>query len=320
MPYVGQLLSLGLAKESTPGTFVLPPTRFINYVPPATFAPAIQLLAEKSIYQTPDKVIKVVQGVEEFKGMKLKVEVEPMNIGEILMGAFGTDTLTGSNPYTHKFTRAAVTQLPTYTVWVNQGSGYAVFGGCMVGKLDLMIKAKELVTADVDYTGITYESGSTESQSYSSVEPFTYETAAISIAGTQINDYDECKISINNNVKADHTLSTLITPTKIYSEGYEVDISLDMYVESGNIAQWSTDFLSGTAQTFQAVLTHPQIAHGSTPYSLTLYAPVMNYKTAPFHNVASVLKIPFSAYAVYDLNNTNLSFYATLVNEQSTSY
>jgi hypothetical protein len=321
MPYIGNLRTLGLAKETTIGTFVLPPTVTLNYVPPASFSPAIALALSKGIYAVADKNVKAVQVKADLKGMKLKLELEPLNCPQILQACFGNDTVTGSSPYTHTFVRQAVNQLPTYTAYLDQGATYTAIGGCMLDKLDLNVKAGEPITLDTEWTGMTYESTSQATMpAISALQPLDASTAAITVGGSGITDYDNLKLSIDNMVKADHVVNASIYPGKIYSEGMSVKFSMDMYVESGNIAQWTTDYLTGVSQAVVLTITSPQIAVSSTHYSLTLTMPVLKYQTAPFANAQAVLKIPFAGVALYDLGSTNKSITAVLVNNVSTAY
>jgi hypothetical protein len=93
MPYIGKLGDAGLAKETVLGTFVSP-TEFIRFIPPLQFSPDIELLIAQSVGTLPDDVIKTQQGPSVLKSGKMKFEVEPENIGNHLMAAFGTDTMT----------------------------------------------------------------------------------------------------------------------------------------------------------------------------------------------------------------------------------
>jgi hypothetical protein len=321
MPYTGELRAFGLAKETTIGTFVLPPTVVLPYIPPLSFSPAIPLLESKGVRQVADMVVKATQGKAEVKGMKLKIEAEPDNIGQILQACFGADTKTGSTAYTHTFARTAVSQLPTYTAYLDQGATYTVIGGCMLGKFDLDVKSGELITVDTEWTGTAYESTTEQTlPAFSTLQPFAFNTAAISVGGTAILDYDNFKLSIDNMVKADHVVIASIYPGKIYSEGMKVQLSMDMYVESGNIAQWTTNYLTGVAQAVVITLTHPAFAYSGIHFSLTSTIPVLKYQTAPFANPQAVLKIPFAGTALYDLGNTNQTLNAVLVNDVSTAY
>lgn len=89
---VSRLRAMGLAKETTPGTAVTTPTRYLNGVPPDGFTPMIEALPSKGIEALANMYPKVTQGAGTLNGMKIKLEVEPDNIGEILQAAFGSDT------------------------------------------------------------------------------------------------------------------------------------------------------------------------------------------------------------------------------------
>jgi hypothetical protein len=93
MPFTGILGEAGIAKESVLGTFVAP-TKFLRFVPPFNFSTDINLLEGKGVEGIPDVVRKVAQGAALLKSGKFKTEMEPENIGEHLMAAFGTDTVT----------------------------------------------------------------------------------------------------------------------------------------------------------------------------------------------------------------------------------
>jgi hypothetical protein len=92
--YVGQLRAAGLAKEVTLGTLVTPPTEFLPYLAPDSFMPTIELLESTAIRGIPEKLYKAAQGAGDIKGMKLKWDAEPENIGNLLMAVFGTDTVS----------------------------------------------------------------------------------------------------------------------------------------------------------------------------------------------------------------------------------
>src|SRR5580698_8113665 len=93
---VSRLRSMGLAKESTRGTEVTTPTRYINGIPPDSFTPSIEPLPSKGIEALRNMYPKITQGPATLNGMKIKLEVEPDNIGEILQAIFGADSYTAA--------------------------------------------------------------------------------------------------------------------------------------------------------------------------------------------------------------------------------
>jgi len=322
-PYVGQLGAVGVAKESVLGTFVAP-TRFIpTYLPMNIGSPDINLLLSKGVRSVPDFVYKAQQGAGMLKNGKFKFEVEPENIGECLMASFGTDTLTGptnTSVYTHTFTRLAAAQLPTYSIWVKNGLNYPTFVGCMVNKIDFDIKAGEWVITDVDWMGSAYASGGvTESLSYSTLNPFKFDQAVITVAGSGVSLYKDIKLSIDNKVKVDPVLGGSIYSNVIFSEAMEVTLSATIVVE--NSTEWAK-FIAGTASSFTIALTSAQnitSSSPSTPYSLTFTIPNIYYKAAPLPLANGLIEITFQAQGVYNTGTSN-TISVALANSISTSY
>jgi len=319
--YIGELRAAGIAKEVTLGTFVSP-ARYIPYIPPGGFPISINLIESTGIRAVPDMIYKVAQGAADLKGGKIKVELEPENCGEMLMAAFGTDTLTGSSTagYTHTFTRLAATQLPTYSWWFDSGATFPQFAGTMCSKLDIAVKSKEFVQLDTEWTALSYVAGgSSQSPSYSARKPFVYNQAVVQIDGTPSVNYDDLKITIDNQVKADPTLNNSIYPQKIYSEGMKVDVSMTLFFE--DTTQWAK-FLAGTSCHLNIAITSPETISGSTgpvPYSITIDIPTVNYKSAPLTNPKGVLKITFQGVGVYNTSGSK-TLSVALVNSISASY
>lgn len=440
MPYIGQLRAAGLAKESVVGTLVTPPTEFIPYIAPDAFMPAIELLESTAIRSNPNRLYKASQGPGEVKGMKLKWEAEPENIGNLLMGCFGTDTVTeyasftvsnsnnkinfkedggseltatltngtyamgassavagslckeikdqleaaagsagtytvtfnsstfkvtiavsggaaavqllwgtGTNAATsartllgwstsdtassaslqssgtttaqvwnHAFTRLSAAQLPSYSWWFDKGAVYQQFVGCMVNKLDLIAKAREFVMVESEWTGLAYdETGTSKSPTYSAVAPWKFDMAQLRLDAGLVQTYDNVKISFDNYVKADHLLSQSIYPGVIYSEGFDVTISMDMEVEN---ATEYTNFLDGDSVDVNLQLIHTANAgSGAVPYSLEFDMPSAKYSVASYPNAPGLIKIAFTARGIYNTSESKIASVA-LRNSISTAY
>lgn len=321
-PYVGILRAAGLAKETVVGTAITTPTEYIPYIPPDGFSPDITTLESKGVRAQPDMVVKASQGPGVIKGGKVKFEVEPENCGNVLMAAFGTDTKTGdaSTGYLHTFTRLANAQLPTYTWWFDKGAKFPIFAGCMLSKLDLDIKAKEFVTIDSEWTGLSYnDTGTSKTPAYSALKAWKFAHAAVSVDTVANLNYDNIKVTIDNKVSAEHALSGSIYTSKIWSEGMRVTISADLFFEDST--QYAK-FLAGTTAAFQIVLTGTDDIAGATAgvkATLTIDLPEVRYTAAPLHNASGVLKVPFAGVAVYNVATTKTASIA-LRNSVATAY
>ena len=315
-PYVGELGAVGLAKESVLGTFVNP-TRFIPvHLPCNIGSPDIDLLLSKGIRGIPDMYYKAQQGASRLKSGKMKLEVEPDNIGEILQGTFGSDVLTGAGPtYTHTFTRQAVAQLPTYSLWVsNGGLTYPEFAGCMVNSLEFDIAANAFVIADVDWIGSKFVSGGvTHALSYSTLNQFVFNQATLTVGGSSVQIYKNIKIKFDNKVKVDPVIGGAITSNVIYTEGFEVSMNASFVAE--NTTEW-TNFLNGTAQTFVVALSG---TFGGNTCSLTFTADNVFYKAAPLPLANGLIEIAFQMQAIYSTSDAFTAKVA-LVNDVSSQY
>lgn len=439
---VGRLRTCGLAKESVVGTLVTPPTEFLRFIPPDSFYPKVSPIIAKAIGTLPDVNIKQTLGLGSLNGLKLKMELEGENCGNILNACFGTDSaaetaafiigasnhsidfkedggaqrnatiasltyamgtssaqagtlcaaiktamqaaagatgtytvtysyttkkltiavsgavaavqilwLTGTNqatgayttlgfshadtasaasvtsdsttavaPFTHTFVRQAVSQLPTYSWWFDKNPLYPQIAGSMLGKLDLEIKAKEMVMLDTEWEALSYDAtGVTHSPTYSSVRPFTFNQCTVSVDGGSDLNYDNLKLTINNMVKADHALSGSIYPAKIYSEGMDVDFSATIFFED---AVQYNKFLAGTTAAFIITLTSADdisSAPSGNKYKLVINLPVISYQVANLPIPSGVLKITFNGKAMYDTTTTK-TLNMLLTNGVSTAY
>lgn len=322
MPYVGQLMAAGLAKEASLGVLQTPPTEFLPIYPPESFMPAITLLESTAIRALPDRIYKAMQGPGEVKGMKAKWEAEPENIGNLLMAAFGTDNVTGAanTGYTHAFTRLVAAQLPTYSWWLDKGAKQLQFLGCMLNKLDITAKTKEFVLVESEWVGLSYDNtGAPQTPVYSAVKPWKFDMATVKIDGGAINNYDNVKVTFDNFVKADHALSGSIYPAKIYSEGFEVTVTMDLFVED---ATEYAKFLAGGSTAIQLVLTHSDNITGAdpgNPYKLTIDIPDAKYSVASYPLPSGIIKISFTARGIYYVASTK-TVSAELINSVSAAY
>lgn len=231
--------------------------------------------------------------------------------------AVTSDSTTAVAVQTHTFTRASVAQLPTYSWWFHKGAKYFQFTGCMLSKLILDVKANQFVTLDADYVALTYDdTGSSQTPSYSALKPFSFNQAVIKVAGSQVNDFDNVQITVDNMVEADHALSASIYPNKIYSKGMRVTVTMDLFLE--DTVEWNR-FLAGTSTSLEIILTSGELISTSNAYKLDIVIPVINYTAAPLLIQPGVLKIQFAAVAVYDVSTTKTMSIA-LNNTVATAY
>ena len=228
--------------------------------------------------------------------------------------AVTSDSTTGDFIMSHVFSRLADAELPTYSWWQKNGVNYPQFKGCALSSLEFDIKAKEFVIASADWAGLGYEAGGTDKSAvYSAKQPFKFNQAALTVGGVSVTDYEEVKIKFANNVDLLHVIGDGIDASKSYSKGMMVTISASMIVE--NTTEWDK-FIAGTSSSFALTITGSEMAGGSTPFSLALDIPEVYYQAAPIPIGSDLIKIAFTAVAVYNTSSGYTSK-ATLVNNES---
>jgi hypothetical protein len=161
MPYIGRLGTLGIGKETAVGTVNTTPDTWLAFVPPETISPDIQLLQHNGIFGKPDFVFKATQGPGSVPSAKFKLIAEPENVGEILMGAFGTDTLTDTASVTvaatNKYIDFKVDAGGELTATLTTGSFAYGTSGATASTLCANIKAAmELATTGARTFTVTY--------------------------------------------------------------------------------------------------------------------------------------------------------------------
>lgn len=100
MLYIGRLGQAGLKKESVVGTLATPPDRYRRFHLPFNFSTDIALLIGKGVQGLADEVLRTAQGPGQLKGGKMKYELDLLEVGDDLMAAFGTDTMTETASFT----------------------------------------------------------------------------------------------------------------------------------------------------------------------------------------------------------------------------
>lgn len=160
MPYIGRLGSLGIAKEIAPGTLNNTPDNWLAFMPPESISPDIKLLEHNGIFAKPDYVYKASQGPGSVPSAKFKLIAEPENIGEIMMGAFGVDTLSDIASVTigatNKYIDFDVDGGPALAATLTTGSFPYGASSAVAGSLCANIKAAMEVVATGRTITVTY--------------------------------------------------------------------------------------------------------------------------------------------------------------------
>lgn len=318
MPTSKFLTTFGIAKESVENTAVAP-TRFFPVMSESMAVSGAPIMVEGAT-GSPHQKIKSQAGAFSVAGA-FSSEIDPIMFGELMFAAFGSGTAaTASNVGTHTFVRLGSTKLPTHTVWANRSLDEVEFTGMMISKLSISLKKGEAAKFTADWVGRGRGTSlGTQAATYGTVQPFTFSMGSLVIAGTAVANYDSLDIVIDNKTKADHTIGTSQFPSQIWTEGFDITISGELYAE--NYTEYAK-YLAGGTTSVNLDLVHSANVTGSIPYRLAFAAgavayesigePMMDSPNGPF-------KVKFSG-AVLNPPGSSFPFSGSIVNNRVTIY
>jgi len=229
--------------------------------------------------------------------------------------SLASDSTTAAFVMSHAFSRIQSASLPSYTWWQKNGPDYPQHAGCMLSKLEINVKAKEFIEVDADWLGLKYDAtGTTQNATYSTLQPMKFNMCVPTVGGSPIANYDDLKITIDNQIAVEHVVGATIYGAKIYSKGLKISVSMSLIVE--DLTEWAK-FIAGTSTSLSLAITSTELIKAGFPYSLTLSIPVLQYSAAPRSIPGDLLKIVFTGEAVY---NGIYSLLPTLVNDFGSAY
>jgi len=214
----GNLQWLGLAVESTPGTPAAAPTVFVPIDSPKWGA-KITALVDQALRGFMGADYQQAQG-SRMDEVSYKTYMYPSSFFTHLRAILGgTDTVTGSaDPWTHKVSLLNTAALPTYTAWLAMGDGKSMqVPGMVLGDLKITVKANELPTIDVSWTGLSAAIVTSPTNTPATDAPMPPFTANITVGGANLGKYTDMSLDFKRNVQPVLTLNGTANPSSIYS-------------------------------------------------------------------------------------------------------
>lgn len=244
----------------------------------------------------------------------------PSNGAVLMVGAIGTDAITGSsNPYTHTISQANA--LPSFTIEQNIGGYQSLqYAGCRVGKMTLTAGAtNEAIAVAYDMTGQSVAIlTSPTAVTITNELPFVFAEGTITMFGNARVDVSSIQIDIDNGLKSTWTYDQehgpgFITPCSLHVSG-----TLTVVWSSLNNATYGdyTTMINDTLGSLSFAMTHP----GGTGASLTITCPqvVLNKMSADM-KMGEVTMSNLSFEATKSLSS-GYTVQAVLLNAVSTAY
>lgn len=265
----GSLSATGFAKETSFGTPVsattwLPMTGNTMEPDPGWFSPPVMMA-------TRDKQVFNMYGEAKFNGT-VDGPLFPSNAMEVLVAAIGTDSVSGSGPYSHALSQANT--LASLTVEKNLGNYQSLqFAGCRVNKLSIKAPVgNEPVSMSADFMGQSAAIlTSPTAVSVTNEIPYVFAEASLTLDSHARADVTNFSMDIENGVKETYTYSANHGPSFLTPVTVMVSGSFDVVWSSLNDSTYGdyTTMENGTLGALAISFTHP----GGGGYSVALNLP-----------------------------------------------
>jgi len=333
-PFLTANSYLGMVIETTEGT--LPTTGTSYWLPVTTpqITPNQMFLRDEALRGSPTTVYDQVQAVRhdefEFKTF-LFADTFPVLLRSILGG---TDTKTGSGPYTHTIkvlnSPSTGSQPPTYSILDFDGANYFTVTGAQADTLGLTFGADAAAEVAVKYLGnpyVSYTSAPTvfATQSLSAEHLIPAWNTVVSIGGTTYTNVSTGEISINRKTQPIFTLGTQ-APYNLFAGPIEVTGKFTFVINSTADVFSTGSSAYGLTRSPEAIvvtLTDPNDATSGTQHSVAF-----TMSAAQIHSIKRTrgkeyteLEVEFTANANQTDSATGYSpIQTTVINGTSLSY
>ena len=333
-PFLTANSYLGMVIETTEGTL---PTSGTSYWLPVTtpqITPNQMFMRDEALRGSPTTVYDQVQAVRhdefEFKTF-LFADTFPVLLRSILGG---TDTKTGSGPYTHTIkvlnSPSTGSQPPTYSILDFDGANYFTVTGAQADTLGITFGADAAAEATVKYMGNPYTSYTSAptvfaTQSLSAEHLIPAWNTVVSIGGTTYTNVSTGEISINRKTQPIFTLGTQ-APYNLFAGPIEVTGKFTFVINSTADVFSTGSGAYGLTRSPEAIvvtLTDPNDATSGTQHSVAF-----TMSAAQIHSIKRTrgkeyteLEVEFTANANQTDSATGYSpIQTTVINGTSLSY
>lgn len=227
---------IGIAKEASRSAGVAP-----TAVAATDFIPVKSIMVLDNVKYLDDenwrgsmvKTYGTVQG-PIFSEFEFGGDVFPDTIGYALAGVLGEVATTGASaPYTHAMNvlNSGSGQATSYTITDFDVVNARQFAGCQFGDVDFKFNADGLMEFATKAQGYQSATGTTPTNSYSSVLPVPVWTGTTTIAGSLTSKLVEGNINIKRDLTPIHTVDGSQAPYQIFQGAVEVEGSLTLVME-----------------------------------------------------------------------------------------
>ncbi len=295
---------ISVAKESAWGTAVTP-TKSIAVRPTGGISDKENIQLIPAVKGQTQKYYDAIKGKVSYEG-DYTFDLFADYVGYFLLSALGADTpsLAASETlvYTHVFSE--LLPKPSLTIEQAIGENTRRYAGAIVKGFKIEAKAGEMVEFTPSIMAKTQASSTEIAAAFSTVKAFNFAQAVVKCGGVTLTEVQSLELNFVNGLEMVYALGSNEPSFNSIAGGSEVTGKIECYLDP-TTATRLTNYLSGTKESFELILTGDTIGNVSTN-KLDIVVPVAVYtagdtKVTDAHNV---LTIEFSG--LYDPSTSKL--------------
>lgn len=214
-----ELTFLGIGKETTFGTAVAP-----TYYPPFKDVKpedVIDYIKDQGTRGAMAMTYNVINGVQH-STMDITTDAYPDVLGLFLLAIMGSDTVTGTGPYTHTLKLNRTGQPVSLTHTYYDGTSYRQFAGHMVEEVDLKWAANAALEISLKSQGKVSATTTTVTPTPTSTLPFAGWEFTTTLGGSANLNLVGFDLSLKRKLYVQHSANNSTNPTAIVAGGLEV--------------------------------------------------------------------------------------------------
>lgn len=316
--YIGRLVNLGIAKESSRGVAVAA-AHWIPKSKVAFFDRATKLVSKQSYGVIGDGNL-APKSMEWAEG-SIEGDFEDRGMGLILLGLFGAETPSGptDSAYTHTYSLANTNTHQSLTLTLQDPDREDLYSLSMVDSLEVNVVPDDVVSFVASFKARTGRAAAVQSPSYVAGNKFIGRMAHIKIASlasgltaaAELN-LKSFKMKINKNTVLNNVMGT-VWPDDILNTKFEITGTFELDLTDQTYRQYMLDG-SYKAMRFDMQNRDVLIGTATIPgFTLDLSRVEFEAWEVTRDNDAIVTqKISFRG--LYDITNSNIINSCTLVN------
>jgi len=321
--FIGRLTEIGIAKESTRGTFG---GSITYWLPKTSFTFDNKANIVKSA-ESVGNIAAVTTGfiTEQWAEGEIEAEVRDKSFGLILLAALGSESSSSYNgAYKHTYTLQNDNVHPSLSIAYKDPDDSLLFKRAMLNSLTINVRLDEIVSFVANFMAHASEDHTTWSPSYIAENKFIAKHLVFKVANSTAGlgaasetRLKELTLTIEKSLVRDNVLGSL-EPKDILNTSFSITGTIVLNLEDKNFRDYA---LNGNVKAVRIELVNTDRTIGTTNPAFRIDLPKVIFEEwEADRSLDDIVSQTLNFTAYYDITNSRIWSDCYLVNEVSGSY